>query len=152
MKTLPLLSDLTLADIPPMIGLFPLFGTLLLPKGKLPLNVFEPRYITLMEDALKTHRLVGIIQPRTESYEDDFEEGITQASALYSIGCIGRITSFTERSDGSMAVTLTGIIRFRLLRYHTETSNYLRAYIDSSGYGADFLESTPFFCTKKQII
>lgn len=118
-----------------------MLGTLLLPRGKLPLNVFEPRYIALMEDALASQRLIGIIQPFSELDDDEGDE-----PPLFDVGCIGRITSFTERADGTFAVTLTGICRFRYLRESGEHRGYRRARIDTSAYAGDFDEipSAPF--------
>ncbi|OUI86586.1 LON peptidase substrate-binding domain-containing protein [Acetobacter tropicalis] len=141
-RAIPRVSDLTLADIPAEIGLFPLSGVLLLPRGKLPLNVFEPRYIALVEDALASHRLIGLIQPVWK--EEDAETD--DAPPLYHIGSIGRITSFTERSDGTYAITLSGIARFRLLRETGLHRGYRQARIDASSFASDLSElpSAPF--------
>ncbi|MFT8675307.1 MAG: LON peptidase substrate-binding domain-containing protein [Acetobacter sp.] len=133
---------MTLADMPPEAGLFPLSGVLLLPRGRLPLNVFEPRYIALMEDALASNRLIGLIQPRWR--EEDDEDN--KAPPLYTIGTLGRITSFTERADGTYAVTLTGVTRFRLLRETGLRRGYRLARIDVSSFTGDLNEipSEPF--------
>lgn len=90
-------------QLPDVIPLFPLEGALLLPGGQLPLNIFEPRYLRMVDDALGGSRLIGMIQPRAG--ED---------SALYDVGCAGRITSFSETGDGRYQITLTGVHRFRL--------------------------------------
>lgn len=129
-RRVPKLGDVTLADIPPEIGLFPLSGVVLLPRGRLPLNVFEPRYIALVEDALATQRLIGMIQPRWREEEDE----ANSAPPLYPIGCLGRIVSFTERADGTYAITLAGLTRFRLLRETEETRGYRQARIDVSTF------------------
>ncbi|ANA12610.1 MULTISPECIES: LON peptidase substrate-binding domain-containing protein [Acetobacter] len=141
-RRVPKLGDVTLADIPPEIGLFPLSGVVLLPRGRLPLNVFEPRYIALVEDALATQRLIGMIQPRWREEEDE----ANSAPPLYPIGCLGRIVSFTERADGTYAVTLAGLTRFRLLRETGETRGYRQARIDVSTFAGDLNEipSAPF--------
>lgn len=133
---------MTLADIPPEVGLFPLSGVLLLPRGKLPLNVFEPRYIALVEDALASHRLIGLIQPR---WQEDEDEG-NEAPPLYTTGCLGRLTSMTERADGTYAMTLTGLLRFRLLRETGLRRGYRVARIDVSSFAGDLNEipSEPF--------
>ncbi|NHN85948.1 peptidase [Acetobacter musti] len=143
-RTVPRLPDITLADLPAEIGLFPLFGSLLLPRGKLPLNVFEPRYIALVEDALAAQRLIGIIQPFDELHDDSDEAG--DLPPLFDVGCIGRITSFAERPDGTFAVTLTGITRFRYLRESGGRRGYRTARIDVSAYAGDLSEipSAPF--------
>lgn len=143
LRHVPRVSDLTMADIPAEIGLFPLSGVLLLPRGKLPLNVFEPRYVALVEDALASQRLIGMIQPLWGE-EDEEEEG--KIPPLYTIGCLGRITSFTERADGTFAVTLSGVARFRVLRETGLHRGYRQARIDVSSFVSDMSEipSEPF--------
>ncbi len=96
-------------ELPRTLAIFPLPGALLLPRGTLPLNIFEPRYLAMIEDALKAERLIGMIQPS----EDATDVG---AAACYSIGCAGRITQFTETDDGRFLITLTGVARFRMSR------------------------------------
>lgn len=97
----------SLGDLPEVIPVFPLPGALLLPRGRLPLNIFEPRYLAMLDDAMKTdHRMIGMIQP--------FEAPDGNDPRLRSIGCAGRIISFNEAEDGRYLVTLAGISRFRL--------------------------------------
>ncbi|WP_029604725.1 LON peptidase substrate-binding domain-containing protein [Kozakia baliensis] len=144
-RRIPRPQDMTLADIPPRLGLFPLPGALLLPWGKLPLNVFEPRYIALVEDALATHRLIGVIQPRDEYDEADEPD-------LHNIGSLGRITSFTERADGSYAITLSGLTRFRVLREQLGPRGYREASIDASGFSADLTESEPTSIDRSRLL
>lgn len=92
-------------SLPSAIPVFPLEGALLLPRSRLPLNIFEPRYLAMLDDALRSdHRLIGMAQPR--------EDGPTPP--LYDIGCCGRVTSFSETEDGRYLIALTGIIRFRI--------------------------------------
>ncbi|WP_182957624.1 LON peptidase substrate-binding domain-containing protein [Gluconacetobacter tumulisoli] len=150
---------MTLADIPPELGLFPLREALLLPQGKLPLNVFEPRYVALVEDALAGTRLIGMIQPRhDERDEDEDGEGGRDDGmdgpfpALYRIGCVGRITSMTERSDGTYAVTLTGLARFRLLRESGLHRGYRRARIDVSSFASDLTEAEATFYDRERMM
>ena len=96
------------ADLPDTLPIFPLPGALLLPRARLPLHVFEPRYLQMLTDALKTDtRLIGMVQPNP---------GPRSADALYAIGCAGRITQFSEPEDGRYLITLTGISRFRVSR------------------------------------
>ena len=97
-------------DLPGVIAVFPLPGALLLPRGQMPLNIFEPRYLAMIDDALRTGtRLVGMIQP------DPAHPGPDQARPhLFSVGCIGRITQFAESGDGRYLIQLTGIARFRV--------------------------------------
>lgn len=95
-------------DFPSQLPVFPLSGALLLPEGHLPLNIFEPRYMQMFDDALGSHRLIGMVQPLIGVEESNHP-------ALSVVGCIGRITSFSETSDGRYVVGLTGVCRFRLL-------------------------------------
>ena len=98
------------SDLPETIPVFPLSGALLLPEGHLPLNIFEPRYLAMFDAAIASHRLIGMVQPALQALEAGTEGG-----ALSPIGCIGRITSFSETGDGRYVVSLTGVCRFRLL-------------------------------------
>jgi uncharacterized protein len=97
----------TLDDLPEMLNVFPLTGVLLLPRGTLPLNVFEPRYLALVDAALKGDRLIGVIQPTQN-------EDQVLTPALSAVGCAGRITGLRESEDGHYLITLSGIVRFRL--------------------------------------
>jgi Lon protease-like protein len=94
-------------DLPGTLPLFPLAGVLLLPRGTLPLNVFEPRYLEMVDRALATDRLIGVIQP-AESEEEVLRPRLTR------VGCAGRIVSFRETDDNRYLITLTGVCRFRL--------------------------------------
>lgn len=96
-------------DLPEEIAVFPLPGALLLPWGRLPLNIFEPRYLVMIDAALAGNRLIGIIQP------DPSVAAITGPTALYEIGCAGRITQYAETGDGRLLIQLTGIARFKLV-------------------------------------
>lgn len=99
-------------DLPEAIPVFPLTGALLLPGGQLPLNIFEPRYLSMFDDALASHRLIGMVQPVFGEHAD---ASAGEAPELCQVGCIGRITSFAETGDGRYIVSLTGICRYRLL-------------------------------------
>ncbi|WGM32678.1 LON peptidase substrate-binding domain-containing protein [Brevundimonas sp. NIBR11] len=92
-------------DLPQVIPVFPLPGAILLPRGQLPLNIFEPRYLNMIDDAMAGERMIGMIQP---------SGGTAQLPSLSAVGCAGRITSFAETSDGRYLITLTGIARFRI--------------------------------------
>ena len=98
---------MTSERMPPVIPIFPLTGALLLPYGQLPLNIFEPRYISLIEDTLAAGRLMGMIQPRHSS-SDKIQSGLD----IFKTGCLGRITEFTDPGDGRYEIVLTGIVRF----------------------------------------
>ena len=109
------------ADLPEVLALFPLPGALLLPRGRLPLHLFEPRYLALLDDVLKSReRLIGVIQQRPAP------EGQRRLAA---IGCAGRVTSFTETDDGRYMIALTGISRFRLVREVGGFTPYIRAEV-----------------------
>lgn len=117
------------ADLPEIIPVFPLAGVLLLPRARLPLNIFEPRYLAMMDDALKSdHRLIGMIQPL------DVE---SSAPPLQRIGCAGRVTSFTETEDGRYLIALTGVSRFRVAEEVEGFTPYRRVLADWTGFDAD---------------
>ena len=94
-------------EMPGVISVFPLPGALLLPRGQMPLNIFEPRYLAMVDDALRDgHRLIGMIQP------DIAHGGAADKPSLYKIGCAGRITQFAESGDGRYLIELTGVIKW----------------------------------------
>src|SRR6266581_2253875 len=95
------------AALPAILPIFPLTGVLLLPRGRLPLNIFEPRYLAMTRDALAGERLIGMVQPSEPG-------GSGPNPPVYPTGCAGRITSFSETEDGRYLITLTGISRFRI--------------------------------------
>jgi uncharacterized protein len=117
------------ADLPDTISVFPLSGALLLPRSRLPLNIFEPRYLQMLEDALKTpQRLIGMIQPNPMPGTQN---------ALHAIGCAGRVTQFTEADDGRNMITLSGVSRFRILREVEGFTPYRRCDVSWDGFDAD---------------
>jgi len=95
----------SVSELPDVIPIFPLTGVLLLPRGRLPLNIFEPRYLAMTSDALGSHRFIGMVQPKSEAAGD-------RQPPVYGIGCAGRITTFSETEDGRFLITLTGVCRF----------------------------------------
>jgi Lon protease-like protein len=99
----------TPADLPQKIPVFPLPGALLLPRAELPLNIFEPRYLAMVDHALSTDRLIGIIQPIGG-------RSLEQAAPLMKVGCVGRIASFTETADDRVLLTLAGVCRFQVVQ------------------------------------
>jgi len=94
--------------LPDILPIFPLTGVLLLPRGRLPLNIFEPRYLTMTKDALGGERLIGMVQPSEPELQDNRGRGAMNPP-VYPVGCAGRITSFTEADDGRYMITLTGL-------------------------------------------
>lgn len=114
-------------DLPDTLPVFPLTGVLLLPGSQLPLNIFEPRYLAMFDDALAGNRLIGMVQP---SFGESREEaGQAHMQALCQVGCIGRITSFAEMEDGRYLTSLTGICRFRLFDELHPTKGYRNFHI-----------------------
>jgi Lon protease-like protein len=122
---------ITLPSLPETIPLFPLKGALLLPRASLPLNIFEPRYIQMIDDALKTdHRMIGMIQPRDVPHD-------MGNPPLHQIGCAGRLTSFSETADGRYMVSLSGISRFRLIAQNEGFTPYTRGDVDWKSFERD---------------
>ncbi len=129
-------------DLPTDIGVFPLSGALLLPHGRLPLNIFEPRYLAMVEDAMAEGRLLGMMQgdasrPRTD-----------RGTAIYGVGCLGRLSSFSETEDGRLLITLTGLLRFRVVEELDMRHGYRRMQVVYREYLGDLAplpseESTP---------
>jgi Lon protease-like protein len=117
-------------DLPAHLPLFPLSGVLLLPRGELPLNIFEPRYLNMTEDALAGSRMIGMIQP-TE------HENSQPSPPLYKTGCAGRIVGFQETDDGRFLLTLRGICRFDVDEELASTRGYRPAITDWSRFQAD---------------
>lgn len=123
------------SDVPETIPVFPLAGALLLPRGHLPLNIFEPRYVAMVEDVIKGDRVIGMIQP-------DETKGSSQGvPALYGVGCLGRITQFEETGDGRYLITLFGVARFRAREELAVTTPYRQCRIDCSEFATDFTPS-----------
>ncbi len=124
-------------DLPDSFPVFPLTGALLLPRGRLPLNIFEPRYLAMTEDALAAGRLFGMIQP------DPQTAPVASGPALYRIGCLGRLSSFSETEDGRYLITLTGVIRFAVTEERPMQRGYRRVRADFAGFAADLDPPAP---------
>lgn len=125
------LFKITSSQIPNSIPIFPLDNVLLLPFGKLPLNIFEERYIKMTLDALRKHRMIGVIQPKNNNNE------------LFQIGCIGKITSYIETPDYRIVLNLEGVCRFIVLESNLSPAGYLQANIDFQDYVEDLNEMEP---------
>ncbi len=122
------------ADLPPVIPVFPLPGALLLPRGQMPLNIFEPRYLEMFDDAFRDgHRLIGMIQP------DPAHPGTEEQPGLYSIGCAGRITQLAEAGDGHYLLQLTGVARFRVAEELKVATAYRQCRVDFIPFADDFV-------------
>ena len=122
------------ADLPETIPVFPLPGALLLPRGQMPLNIFEPRYLAMIDDCLRDgHRLIGMIQP------DSARPGPDDKPNLYKIGCAGRITQFAETGDGRYLLQLTGVARFRIEEELSVATAYRQCRVSFALFKADFV-------------
>jgi Lon protease-like protein len=121
------------ADLPAVIPVFPLPAALLLPRGQMPLNIFEPRYLAMVDAALAGDRVIGMIQPRPDA-------GEAEPLPLCTVGCAGRITAFAETGDGRYRITLTGIARFRALIEVPSKRLFRQFNISADAFAADFVD------------
>jgi len=129
------------ADLPPRIPLFPLRGAILLPRATLPLNVFEPRYLEMLDDVMSGDRLIGIVQPDQDGGpEDDEESPLDQEVGLRNVGCVGRVTSYQEVEDERLLITLTGIMRYDIIDEAETDLPYRVASVSYDRYAADLNE------------
>jgi Lon protease-like protein len=119
------------ADLPQTIALFPLEGAVLYPRGVLALNIFEPRYLNMIDDALGEQRLIGMIQPAVGHEQETVPD-------LAEVGTVGRITTFSETDDGRYLVTLTGVARFQFEREIKAATPYRQALVSFDAFAADF--------------
>jgi Lon protease-like protein len=116
-------------DLPDVIPIFPLPGALMLPRARLPLHIFEPRYLAMIEDCMKTpERLIGMVQPY---------DAPGAAGKLHSIGCAGRLSAFSETEDGRYMITLCGISRYRIVQEVQGFTPYRRCQVNWSGFERD---------------
>jgi hypothetical protein len=121
-------------DLPEVIPVFPLPGALLLPRGQMPLNIFEPRYLAMIDDALRDgHRLIGMIQP------DVGHPDATEKPPLYKIGCVGRITQLAESGGGRYLIELTGVARFQLEEELKVLTPYRQCRVTYAPFADDFI-------------
>lgn len=121
-------------NLPTTVPVFPLSGVLVLPRGQLPLNVFEPRYLAMVDDVLSGQRLIGMIQP-TE-HEDK-----ALKPALSTVGCVGRLSAYRETDDGRYLITLSGICRFRVAEELTVETPYRQVRADFAPFAFDLAAS-----------
>jgi len=120
-------------DLPKIIPVFPLSNFILFPKTTVPLNIFEPRYIDMINDSMKSNKLIGMIQPKKSSNNQ-------LIPILHDIGCLGKITSFTETNDGRYLVELKGVIRFKIIREIDTSKKYREFEIDFKNFYHDLNE------------
>ena len=120
-------------DLPAIIPVFPLSGAVFFPRANLPLNIFEPRYLAMVDDAMRTQRIVGMIQPAGEGARPP----------LHAVGCAGRITQYGETDDGRMVISMRGICRFRVGEELTVMTPYRQVRADYAPFAEDFREAEP---------
>lgn len=125
---------MTYDDLPQSLPVFPLEGGLLLPGGLLPLNIFEPRYLKMVDDALSSHRMIGMVQPDLNSREKGHKD------AVYKTGCAGRISQFAETDDGRYLITLSGLNRFIIGEELSNVLAYRQIRPDWTNYPDDMVE------------
>jgi uncharacterized protein len=121
----------TIAELPDVLPVFPLGGALLLPRAELPLNIFEDRYLQMFDEAVSTHRMIGMIQPEAEGEENK--------PALLRVGCAGRITSYSETNDNRLLIGLTGICRFEVVKEKKVKSPWRQCTVSYDGFAADLV-------------
>lgn len=124
-------------DLPTMLPVFPLRGAILLPRASLTLNVFEPRYLALVDHALAQERLIGVVQPGPKTGTEESPAG--KSFPLRRVGCAGRITSFNENEDERLVISLTGVARFRLGDEIASDMPFRLYEVDFSPYATDFV-------------
>lgn len=129
----------SLADLPATVRLFPLEGVILLPRAIMPLNIFEPRYLAMVTDAMASDQMLAMIQPRLPSDTGGAED----RPPLYGVGSIGRITQYSETGDGRFLITLTGLARFRLVNELAAPTAYRQAQADYAPFSADWSPAQP---------
>jgi Lon protease-like protein len=128
----------TADSLPPRIPVFPLSGALLLPRAQLPLNIFEPRYLAMVDDALSGDRIIGIIQPEEEAAAAG---RLATPPSLFPTGCAGRLVAYTETPDDRLLITLTGIARFRILEEIATDRPYRLVAADYAPFASDFVSN-----------
>ena len=120
-------------DLPKIIPVFPLSNFILFPKTTVPLNIFEPRYIDMINDSMKSNKMLGMIQPQTSKNDDNTPK-------LYDVGCLGKITSFTETEDGRFLIELKGLLRFIKVRELKTEKKYRTVEVEFKNYLDDLSE------------
>tara|TARA_B100001564_G_scaffold238924_1_gene202147 strand:- start:95 stop:739 length:645 start_codon:yes stop_codon:yes gene_type:complete len=120
-------------DLPKKISVFPLSNFIIFPKTTVPLNIFEPRYLDMVNDSMKSNKLIGMIQPKSLENEDNL-------TTLHDIGCLGKITSFKETEDGRYMIELKGLIRFKVIKENKSQNIYREFEVDFKDYYHDLNE------------
>lgn len=138
--------------LPDVLPIFPLPGALLLPGGQLPLNIFEPRYLNMILDAMGQGRVIGMIQPAPVQGETPRDPDLRDDAAIYPVGCLGRIVSFSETGDGRFLITLLGQTRFRVAEELTSRNGYRRVRPDFGDFAGDLDETADLAYDRDRLI
>ena len=120
-----------ISDLPKKISVFPLSNFIIFPNISVPINIFEPRYIEMIDDSMKTNRIIGMVQPKNQKKIPD----------LYSIGCAGKITSFNETNNGRYLIVIKGISRFKISKEINNNKPYRECEVSFEGYNKDLIEN-----------
>ncbi len=123
-------------ELPKKLAVFPLSNFIIFPKTTVPLNIFEPRYIDMINDSMKTDKLIGMIQPKNNKNNE------VNSIDLYKIGCMGKITSFKETEDGRFIIDLKGIIRFKITKEILSNKKYRECNVDFENFYEDLTDKT----------
>ncbi len=121
-------------NLPKIIPIFPLSNFIMFPKTSVPLNIFEPRYIDMINDSMKSDKFIGMVQPKTNKNEE-------KPPKLYEVGCMGKITSFKETDDGRYLIELKGLLRFKIIKEIDSNKKYRKCNVDFKKYENDLIES-----------
>ena len=127
--------QISLSDLPAQLPVFPLSGALLFPRWNLPLNIFEPRYLNMIDDAMATHKLIGMVQPTG---------GDRSAPNLAAVGCVGEIASYSETKDGRYLISLSGIIRFEIMAELDKPKPYRQVHANYTPFKDDLNAPSEF--------
>lgn len=130
------------SELPEVVPVFPLAGAVLLPECQLPLNIFEPRYIQMVQDAMRSNQLIGMIQP--------LDKGVTPS--LYAVGCVGRIVQYDETLDGRIQILLHGVCRFRVAQEVSNTRNYRTVQAEWQEFEADYNDLSTDYGSKEHLL
>ena len=125
------------SELPVRIPLFPLVGAILLPRASMPLNIFEARYLEMINTVLAGDRIIGMVQPRRSGDEDEPDSPEGKTAELRHVGCAGKLTSFSETDDGRYLITLTGLARFDIVRELQTPENFRQCEVSYGRFGDD---------------
>ena len=121
-------------ELPKKISVFPLSNFIMFPETTVPLNIFEPRYLQMVNDSMKNHRLIGMIQPK--------KSGMLKKPDLYEVGCLGKITSFNETEDGRILIILNGVCRFKIISEIKNDKLYRECNVEYTNYSTDISQKS----------